>query len=242
MAEWFRKRFLEAGLTLIEEPEVHPIFRANIFHLEGRDLDLVVDTGMGIGDLSAALPATPGKPLLAVATHGHVDHVGSLHQFADRAGPAVEAEAFATMDDRFTYADMFRSLKEPVARPPHEGWSAKAWRLTPAPLTRLLGEGDVVDTGDRRLTVLSLPGHSPGSIGLYDERDGLFFSGDAIYDDELYDALPDSDRAAYRATMARLAELPVRRAFGGHGAPMSQERMRAIARFYLARGTGEAAG
>ena len=153
MAEWFRKRLLEAGLTLVEEPAVHPIFRANIFHLEGRDLDLVVDTGMGIGDLAAALPGRPGKPLLAVATHGHVDHVGSLHQFAERAGPAVEAEAFATMDDRFTYADMFRALKEPVARPPHEGWSAKAWRLTPAPLTRLLGEGDVVDTGDRRLTV-----------------------------------------------------------------------------------------
>ncbi len=238
MAEWFRKRLLEAGLTLVEEPAVHPIFRANVFYLEGRDLDLVVDTGMGIGDLAAALPGRPGKPLLAVATHGHVDHVGSLHQFADRAGPAVEAEAFATMDDRFTYADVFRALKEPVTRLPHEGWSAKAWRLTPAPLTRLLGEGDVVDTGDRRLTVLSLPGHSPGSIGLFDERDGLFFSGDAIYDDELYDALPDSDRAAYRTTMARLAELPVRRVLGGHGAPMDQDRMHAIARGYLARGAG----
>ena len=74
----------------------------------------------------------------------------------------------------------------------------------------LLGEGDIVDLGDRRFRVLQLPGHSPDSIGLLDERDGLFFSGDAIYDDTLIDDLPDSDRAAYRATMARIVDLPVR--------------------------------
>ena len=93
-----------------------------------------------------------------------------------------------------------------------------------------LAEGDIVDLGDRRFRVLHLPGHSPDSIGLLDERDGIFFSGDAIYDDTLIDDLPDSDRAAYRATMARIIELPVRIAHGGHGESFSGERMREIAR------------
>ena len=50
-------------------------------------------------------------------------------------------------------------------------------------LLESFGHTDIIDLGDRRFRVVHLPGHSPDSIGLLDEHDGLFFSGDAIYDD-----------------------------------------------------------
>jgi glyoxylase-like metal-dependent hydrolase (beta-lactamase superfamily II) len=234
--DWFRRRELTDGLTVYDEPFVHGFFRAKMFHLKGRDRDLLVDTGMGLARLSEAIDAGSGKPLLALATHIHLDHVGSLHEFAERAGPAVSAEAFAEMDDALTYADMFRVVYPPVTRPPAPDWKADAYRIVPAPLTTVLAEGDVVDLGDRQFQVLHLPGHSPDSIALLDERDGLLFSGDAIYDDTLIDDLPDSDRAAYRAAMARIIDLPVRIAHGGHGESFSGERMREIARAYVERG------
>lgn len=232
---WFRKRTLTDKLTLYDEPFVNSFFNANMFHLVGRDRDLVVDTGMGLAKLSDALELTPGKPVIALATHIHLDHVGSLHEFAERAGPDYSARSFETMDDGKTYADAFRALDEPVTRPPHDGWNVATYRLIPAKLTTRLFEGDLVDLGDRRLRVLHLPGHSPDSIGLVDEDDGLFFGGDAIYDDQLIDDLPDSDPAIYRETMARLMELPVRIALGGHGPPFDGERMEEIARGYLYR-------
>ena len=61
----------------------------------------------------------------------------------------------------------------------------------------------------------------------------VLFSGDAIYDDLLIDDLPDSDRSAYRATMARISELPVHMVYGGHGEPFDGGRMREIAADYL---------
>lgn len=234
-ADWFRKRVLTDTLTAYDEPFVDPWFNANIYHLAGRDRDLVVDTGMGLARLSDALDLTPGKPVLALATHIHLDHVGSLHEFAERAGPDYSARSFETMDDGKTYADQFRVAAKPVSRPPSDTWNPATYRLQPAKLTRRLFEGDTVDLGDRRFTVLHLPGHSPDSIGLLDEADGTFFSGDAIYDGALIDDLPDSDPQAYRDTMARILELPASIVHGGHGEPFDAERMEQIARDYLYR-------
>jgi len=229
---WFARTEMPGGLTHLTEPFVHEYLRANIWHLRGRDADLLVDTGMGLCPLAPLIPVG-GKPLIVVATHIHLDHVGGLHEFAVRFGPHRSAGAFASMALDSTYESALRDLTVPVTRLPEPGWLASNYRLTPAPLTRTLQEGDLVDLGDRRFRVVELPGHSPDSIGLFDEREGLFFAGDAIYDDELIDNLPDSDIAAYLQTMERLRHLPVRIAHGGHGPSFDRARLIEIANGYL---------
>jgi glyoxylase-like metal-dependent hydrolase (beta-lactamase superfamily II) len=238
MPRWFSRTAVDEATTMLTEPFVHGYMRANIWHVRGRDADLLVDTGMGICPLAPEIGTPAGKPLLVVATHIHLDHVGSLHEFAHRLGPRHSAAAFATMPDAATYADEFRHLEGAVTELPYPGWKAADYAIRPAPLTRVLDEGEVIDLGGRSFTVLHLPGHSPDSIALFDERDGTFFAGDAIYDDTLLDDLPDSDKAAYRGTMARLLDLPVRIGHGGHGPSFTRERMRQIAAGYLRRTEG----
>ncbi|MQT11679.1 MBL fold metallo-hydrolase [Segnochrobactrum spirostomi] len=233
MAAWFERTLVGEGIDLVVEPAVHRFFRANLYRVRGRDADLQIDFGTGLKSLSAAVP-DEGRPVIALATHVHVDHVGSFHEYADRLGHAAEAEAFATMADDGTLAHLYRAIAEPVAAAPSPGWTIADYSIAPAPLTRVVGEGDTIDLGNRRFTVLHLPGHSPGSIGLLDERDGTFFSGDAIYVGTLVDDLPGSDRAVYAATMERLRRLPVGIVHGGHGPAFDAARMRAIAEAYLA--------
>lgn len=238
-ADWYRTETIAPGVTRITEPFVHPYFSANFYHVAGRDRDLVFDTGMGILPLTGQLPLTDGRPVLAVASHIHVDHVGALHEFADRAGPAAEAQHFATMDDAATLAHRYRRLDKPLIELPNPEWSVETYRILPAPLGRELKEGDRIDLGDRAFTVLHLPGHSPGCMALLDERDGMLFSGDAIYDDELLDELPGSDRTTYRATMRRLlGDVDIAIGHGGHGPSFDLARMRQIARGYLERTGG----
>src|SRR5690606_9654990 len=88
------------------------------------------------------------------------------------------------------------------------GMTLETFRQKPAKVTRLIEEGDLVSTGDRRFEVLHLPGHSPGSIGLWETASGTLFSGDALYDGPLLDEMPESDIPAYVKTMERLMELP----------------------------------
>jgi glyoxylase-like metal-dependent hydrolase (beta-lactamase superfamily II) len=230
---WFLRKPVDNAITMLAEPHVHRYFRANVWHLRGRDFDLVIDTGMGLRPLAQWIDAPAGKPLVTVATHIHVDHVGSLHEFSDRFGPRIEAEGFVTMADEATLAHFFRGIDEPVSIPPTQDWRASDYLVPPAPLTRLLDEDDIIDLGDRKLRVLHLPGHSPGSIGLLDEHDGVLFSGDAIYQGGLVDSLPGCDRELYRQTMLRLTTLPVRIVHGGHGDSFDGRRMHEIAQDYL---------
>lgn len=231
---WFERRELGGGISLIREPAVHGFFRCNIWLVTGSDRDLVIDFGMGLADLRPALALTPGKPVVAVATHAHVDHIGSLHEFDDRRAHRAEADAYASMPDDVTLAPLFRELAEPVTALPHAGWSASAYRLVPAPIGAPLDAGDVIDLGDRRFELLHLPGHSPGCIGLFDAADGVLFTGDALYDGPLIDDFPHSNAASYAATMAQLRALDIRVGHGGHGPSFDNARKNQLVEEYLA--------
>jgi glyoxylase-like metal-dependent hydrolase (beta-lactamase superfamily II) len=230
---WFHTRTLEPGVFVTLEPAVASMFRATMITVLGRDCDLQFDFGCGVVALRPDLPLT-GKPVIAVASHAHVDHIGGFNEFSDRRGHAAEAAGFAGLPGGETFADEFRTWPE-VTDPPPPGRSIADWTLTPAPLSQTLSEGDRIDLGDRCFTVLHLPGHSPGGIGLLDEVDGLFLSGDAIYDDDILDDLPGASIPDYVATMERLRRVDCRLVIGGHGPEMTRSRMAGIAEAYLGR-------
>lgn len=231
---WYATRMLAPGVYVTLEPAVNSMFRAAMVTVIGRDRDLQFDFGCGVLPLRSALPLS-GKPVLAVASHAHIDHIGGLHEFADRLGHASEAAGFAGRPGVETFAEEFRTWPDVADPLPAPGWTTSDWTLCPAPLTGTLAEGDSVDLGDRRFTVLHLPGHSPGGIGLLDERTGLFLTGDAIYDDDILDDLPGASVSDYLVTMDRLRRIDCQLAIGGHGPEMTCARMVEIAEDYLRR-------
>jgi glyoxylase-like metal-dependent hydrolase (beta-lactamase superfamily II) len=99
----------------------------------------------------------------------------------------------------------------------------------------VVDEGDVIDLGNRHFEVLHLPGHSPGSIGLWEASTGTLFSGDSIYDGPLIDQFPGSSIADYVRTMRRLRALPVTVVHGGHEPSFGRERLVSLVDAYLER-------
>ena len=102
-----------------------------------------------------------------------------------------------------------------------------------AQATRLIVEGDIVDLGDHAFEVLHLPGHSPGSIALWEASSGTLFSGDAIYDGALLDQIPGSDIPAYVRSMERLRDLSARIVHAGHDPSFGRDRLIELADAYL---------
>ncbi len=230
---WYATRRLADGVTHIWEPHIQPFYRCNMWHVRGRDRDLLVDTGMGVVSLRRQVALLAERPVLAVASHTHFDHIGTHHEFAERAVHRAEADILAKPTRNATRADVYvkdATDGEMFTMLPPGKYRSDAYEVAPAPATRLLDDGDIVDLGDRHFEVIHLPGHSPGGIGLWEKATGILFSGDTIYDGPLIDDVVDD----YVRSMERLRSLPVRIVHGGHFPSFGRERFFALIDDYLA--------
>ncbi|WP_203995707.1 MBL fold metallo-hydrolase [Virgisporangium aurantiacum] len=247
MVDWYTQDNVGGGVIRVSEPHVNELVSANLWWLRGTDRDIVVDAGLGVVALREAIPAMFERDPMVLLTHAHLDHVGGASEFGDRAAHPAEAGVLAAGVPGSLYgAELYDKLGidaagEPVPELmidilPDPGYDPAAYRVEPMTLSRMLDDGDRIDLGGRVLTVLHLPGHTPGSIALLEERTGTLYSGDIVYEGALIDTLPNSDVAAYRHSMEFLADLDVSVVHPGHGHSFGRTRLRQLAGAYL-RGT-----
>ncbi|MFO0998203.1 MAG: MBL fold metallo-hydrolase [Alphaproteobacteria bacterium] len=234
---WFKSKRLAEGVTLIWEAEIKPFWRCNIWHVRGRDRDMLVDSGFGIVSLLHSIPALTERPVAAVGSHSHCDHIGGHYEFADRQIHADEADILArptrfnTVIEPYVVDDMFEGV-------PPKGFDARSFEIRPAPATRTLREGDVIDLGDRAFEVLHIPGHSPGSIAIFERKTGIMFSGDVVHNGEYGIGnlvLYHSNEDQYVASVERLLPVPVETVHAGHFDSFGRARYQAILKDYIRR-------
>ncbi|MBN1639720.1 MAG: MBL fold metallo-hydrolase, partial [Anaerolineae bacterium] len=150
----FVSQALFPGVRLIRD------FGNNKMYLvTGSERALLIDAGMGTGDLRSYVAAFVGElPLDVCITHGHPDHIAAMGQFqADHHVYMHHADL--PLAQRFVERLHFEIDLESI---------------------RHVDEGHAFDLGDRQLTVYHIPGHSKGCLVLLDDKDGILFSGDAI--------------------------------------------------------------
>lgn len=231
--DWYRIERVGDGVTHIDEPHVLPFYRCNMWHVRGRDRDLLVDSGMGVVSLRRWVPLVTERALTAVASHTHFDHMGAHHEFDDRAVHEAEAGILTDPDRLNTLASPYVT-DDIFTRLPPAPFSAATYCPRAAAPTRLLHDGDVIDLGDRHFEVIHTPGHSPGGIALWEAATGILFSGDIVYDGPLIEDTYHADAKDYVASMRRLRDLPVNRVHGGHFPSYGRDRHREIIGSWLA--------
>lgn len=135
---------------------------ASFYLIEGKNKAVVIDTGMGEGNvkqLAAAFLSDPEKPIELAVTHYHGDHMMHADQFDVIYLHQADIDLLHTVYDKQIGADAVEDLLRRI-RPLHEN--------------------DIIDLGDNKLRVLEAAGHTPGSVVFVDEAHKLLFFGDAI--------------------------------------------------------------
>jgi glyoxylase-like metal-dependent hydrolase (beta-lactamase superfamily II) len=246
---WFEVTEVGADVFRITEPYVHHYVRSNAWLIRGATTHLLVDQGLGIGRLSQELAGKLDRPVVAVATHSHFDHFGGLGEFADRAAHPDDGDVIEQAGDYVTLQAAsypaallaeFEAAGEPVPELlidalPYAGFDLASFRTPAAAITRWLADGDKLELGGgRTFEIIHAPGHSPGSICLWDPQSGALVSGDVIVDGEpLLDELPRSSPADFAVSLRRLADLPMTAVYAGHGPVIGRGRALDIISDYL---------
>jgi len=203
---WFEVYRIRPGVFAIYEP--HQSEEVISYLVLGSSKALLFDTGMGIGNMRKIVEGLTRLPVMVANSHTHNDHVGDNWQFTTLYG----------MDTDFTRKNAKGSREDAQAElAPGEvcgelpsGFNAQEYSTKPFHISHWLHDGDKIELGGRALQVIATPGHTPDSISLLDEKNGLLFTGDTFYPGPIYLYRPETDLDAYTASVKKLAALAPR--------------------------------
>jgi len=172
---------------------------SNVYGIGEKEITLI-DTGAG--DEMSKLKETMERLGLSVKavskvvlTHSHPDHTGGLIDLIMASSPTI----------------LIHSAE------------AEYFDLDEAPITKLV-EGDVIETPSHRLEVIHTPGHTVGSICLYDSDNRILFSGDTVFTNGAFGRtdLPTGNARAMKESLKRLTEFKIDSLLPGHEEPVPE--------------------
>jgi hydroxyacylglutathione hydrolase len=127
----------------------------------------VVDPGGDVASILEAIQKTGVTIEKILITHGHIDHAGGAAELREKLGVPIEGP---NKEDDF----LLQSLPETGA----QYGMHDARMVTP---DRWLSEGDTVEVAGFTFRIIEAPGHSPGSVVLFNETERFAFMGDVLF-------------------------------------------------------------
>ncbi len=211
MSDWFTIDKIDSDTYIISEyrhwEETH------CYLLNGLDHSLLIDTGLGICNIYDEVIKLTDKPVIAVATHIHWDHIGGHKYFPDFY---VHSDEINWLNGEFPLSmETIREMVVDRCDLP-AGYDVNTYEFFQGMPSKLIKDGDSIDIGGRIIKVLHTPGHSPGHMCFFEEERGYLLTGDLVYKDTLFAYYPSTDPVAYLISLERVAELPVKRVFPAH--------------------------
>ncbi len=166
MNNWFEIIPLPNQIYAICEP--HHDEDVKSFLIIGSEKALLFDTGMGIRNIKEEVEKLWHGDLIVVNSHFHFDHVGDNWRFPHVYG----------IEDPYADSIAINGCETLKIKP----YSRKTVK-----------DGHVFDLGNRRLEVISTPGHSGDCIMLLDLDYGVLFCGDSFYNGPLFIQMDDEN-------------------------------------------------
>jgi glyoxylase-like metal-dependent hydrolase (beta-lactamase superfamily II) len=169
------------------------------------DKNAIIDTGSGLGGWlirTVKHEIHPDKVSIVINTHGHADHCGGNGLFKN-----AEVMAHVLETREMQCGNLY-------------GTAGLLGGVEPCKIhvDRKLRDGDTIELGSLILRVLHTPGHTPGSICLFEEKRGILFSGDTLFSGGGFGRVDLGGKPGEMLhSLRRLSGLDFTRLLPGHG-------------------------
>ncbi len=209
-------------------PRIHQIegVNANSYVIVEEDMLTLIDTGMPHSDekISNYVSSKLGRPMsdvkTIVLTHCHIDHVGGAYELKKLTGAKIAVHR----DD----ADFVAGKK--TFAPPRSAASVlfKAvspfFKATPVQPDIILEDNDAIGSNSGKFTVIHAPGHTPGSIAIYDKERKVIFVGDTVrfVKGKIEGSIKQFtwDKTKAKQSIEKISQLDFDILLSGHGEPL----------------------
>jgi len=182
-------------------------FESNVYLILAEKI-AVIDAGTGfyMNDLIDEMQkyVNPKDVKCIILTHEHFDHCGGVKALQDicDADIYMHEKGAEVLEKGLDWSASFFGAEQPRAE-----------------VKVKLHGGEIFNLGDAKLHVIYTPGHSKGSICLYEEETKSLFSGDTIF---AYGGIgrtdfPGGDKFELIKSIKKLKQLDVMNLYPGHG-------------------------
>ena len=198
-SDWFQIKEVENDIFIVEEPGYVQSYLVN-----GTTHSALLDTGMGIQNISAAIKPLVRESVSVFNTHWHFDHTGGNALFDEIGISPLESHLIQRDISSSELSEMLNIAfeSEDLSLPP--GFNPEGYKISASSATFSIENGQRFDLGDRILEALATPGHTRGSMSFLDHRTRSLFVGDLVYRDTFFVQFEDSDPEEYIRSLEKV--------------------------------------
>lgn len=212
MSNWFTVERVDDTTYAISEykhwEETH------CYLLIGDDKSLLIDTGLGVGNIKDVVCKLTDKEIQVVTTHAHWDHVGGHKYFKNIY---IYYKEYQWLKEKFPISlDVVKNniMAKPCDFPDY--FDINKYEIFRAESIEKLYDTDEIDLGNRIIKIIPTPGHSPGHICFYDIKKKYLFSGDLIYKGKLDMFYPTTNPVDFMKSIKNVKKLDIYKVLPGH--------------------------
>ncbi len=200
-SDWYKIDEVEENIFILEEPH-----HVQSYLVNSRTHSALIDTGTGFRNIRNAIKHILRDKVIVLNTHWHFDHVGGNVLFGTIAISGTEARLIERSLDNKMMMEIYIKPSMDLGITFPDDFLSEVYEIKGSKASFFIEDGDRIDLGERALEVISVPGHTHGSLAFLDNRTRSLFSGDFIYKAELYAHLEDSDMDEYIDSLIKLKQ------------------------------------
>lgn len=212
MDNWFSVSKIDDNTFAINEDKHWE--ETHCYLLCGTKSALLIDTGLGVANIKKVVDSLTLLPVLVATTHIHWDHIGGHKYFENIAVHEAEKDWLS-----IKFPIPLQAVKHNLVHKPCDfplDFSIDSYQLPKISPQQILHDGDCLDLGERKITVIHTPGHSPGHCCFYEPERKYLYSGDLIYSGCLDAFYPTTDPQLFWQSVKKIQHLDVERVLPAH--------------------------
>ena len=203
-SSWFSVYRLPENVYAIFEPYQEQMVISYL--ILGGNAALLLDSGLGIGNIKACVDQLTDLPVTVLNSHDHFDHIGGNALF-ERVMCYNIPSAIETLTEGIPHDVLVTWIDPDAIVNPPEDFSPDTFSILGKAPTATVEDGEIIDLGGRKIEVVYTPGHDDAAIMLIDEENRLLFTGDTWYPGWLYFISEENSLEEYVETFRKVGTI-----------------------------------